>query len=210
MSPTLQAYVLDPLERAGRTFVQQFAVILLAVPAASLLITQNWVFAADSAGFAAAVSALTSILTFKVPVLGVWPDLVLRGLKTGLQSFVGTISAGQIVTISGADWKGALATAVPVALTALLTGLAAMGVPTTYGASLLPVGTGVAVDADDPDAIDTTDPDSTEGMFEPYDPDDDVVDADDDQTPAGQTPADQPATPSAAPAVPRDDSPPGA
>lgn len=168
MSPTVRAYVVDPLERAARTFVQQFTVILLAAPAAGLVVQQNWLLAADSALFAAVVSLITSILTFKVPVLGVVPDLVLRVLKTGLQSFVGTLVAGEVLDISHADWRGALGTAIPVMFTAFLTGLAAMGVPTTYGASLLPAGTAAAVDDDVAD-IDSTDPNDTSGMFPPYD-----------------------------------------
>lgn len=169
MSPTIRAYVIDPLERAGRTFIQQFTVLLLAAPAAGLLVQQNWLAAVDSAVFAAIISLITSVITFKVPVLPVWADLLLRVLKTGLQSFLATLVAGKILTISGADWQGALGVAIPVMLAAFLTGLAALGVPSTNGASLLPAGTAVAIDDSDdvdPDG-DTEEPD---GMFAPYEP----------------------------------------
>lgn len=149
INPKVMAYVVDPLERAARTFVQQFVVVLMTAGTAGLLLHQNWLIGLDSAAFAAAISILTSVLTFKVPVLPTSADLLLRVVKTFLQSFLGTLSASQVLSVSGADWKGALAVAVPVALTALLTGLAALGVPGTAGASLLPAGVVTAVDADD-------------------------------------------------------------
>lgn len=158
ISPTVMAYVVDPLERAARTFIQQFVVILMATGSAGLLVHQNWLIAVDSAGFAALVSLVTSIATFKVPTLSPLYDLLLRVVKTFLQSFAGTLAAAEVLNLSHVDWKGDLAVAIPVALTALLTGLAALGVPFTVGASLLPAGTTEAVvDGDssyemDPDA----------------------------------------------------------
>lgn len=140
VSPKFAAYVLDPLERAARTFVQQFVVMLLAVGSAGMLLHQNWLISADSAGFAAIISLITSVLTFMVSPKPDIVDLVLRVLKTLVQSFFGTLVAAHVLSIQHADWKGALAIAVPVALTALLTGLAALGVPQTVGASLLPRG----------------------------------------------------------------------
>lgn len=131
-------YVFDPLERAARTFAQQFVFILLATGYGGLLITQNWVVAVDSAAFAGVVSILMSVLTFKVSPLRPAVDLTWRVLKTFVQSFVGTLTATSVLDVSHADWKGALAVAFPVAAGALLTGLAALGVPTTQGASLLP------------------------------------------------------------------------
>lgn len=154
MSPFFMNYVLDPLERAARTFVQQFVVILLATGTAGLLVHQNWLIGLDSAGFAAIVSLLTSALTFKVPALSANLDLLLRVVKTFLQSFVGTLAASQALDISHADWKGALALAIPVAMTSLLTGLAALGVSGTNGASLLPAGVVAAVDDGDAPAED--------------------------------------------------------
>lgn len=141
------AYVVDPLERAARTFAQQFSVMLLASGSAGLLVTQSWLVAADSAGFAALVSVLTSVLTFKVPTLPDWADLALRVVKTFLQSFVGTLTAANILSVSHTDWKGALAVAVPVAMSAFVTGLAALAMAGTNGASFLPVGVGAAKDA---------------------------------------------------------------
>lgn len=149
-------YVLDPLERAGRTFLQQFVVILLATGDAGLLVTQNWAFAADSAGFAAVVSVLTSVLTFKVQTLPAAADLALRVAKTFVQSLLGTLAASHITSVAHADWKGALAIAVPVALTALLTGLLALAQPGTNGASFLPAGATLAIDDGSAPEIDVT------------------------------------------------------
>lgn len=148
MNPMVYKWAVDPLERAARTFVQQFTVLLVAGGTAGLLVTQNWLLALDSAGFAAIVSVLTSVLTFKVPALSAQFDLALRVAKTFLQSFLGTLTATNVLSVSHADWKGALAVAVPVALAALVTGVAALGVPGTHGASLLPAGLGVAVQTD--------------------------------------------------------------
>jgi hypothetical protein len=152
------AYVVDPAERAARTFIQQFAVVMF--PAGVLAAGQHWMLALDSAGFAAIVSVLTSVLTFKVPSLPNWADLGLRVVKTFLQSFVGTLSATNVLSVSHADWKGALAVAVPVAFTALLTGISALAIPGTVGASLLPAGLGAAKDVPDqgefdPSALDS-------------------------------------------------------
>lgn len=183
MSPAFVSYVLDPAERAARTFVQQFTMLLLAAPAAGLVLQQNWLLAADSALFAAVVSLITSILTFKVPPQRADVDLALRVIKTGLQSFVGTLVAGHVLSISGADWKGALGVAFPVALTAFLTGLAALGVANTAGASLLPAGVTAAV----PD--DALPEEDVSGMFPAYSPDSDAVAIDDDHPDLGEVPA---------------------
>lgn len=148
------AYVVDPLERAGRTFAQQFTVLLLASGSAGLMVSQNWLVAVDSAGFAAVISVLTSVLTFKVPVLPDWADLGLRVAKTFLQSFVGTVTAANVLSVSHADWKGALGIAIPVAMTALLTGIAALAVPGTNGASLLPAGLGTAKNVEGQEEVD--------------------------------------------------------
>lgn len=161
-------YVLDPAERAGRTFVQQFTVMLLATGSAGLLVHQHWLVALDSAGFAAAMSVLTSVLTFKVPALPAWADLGLRVVKTFVQSVVGTLTAANVLSVSHANWHGALAVAVPVALTALLTGLAALAVPGTSGASLLPAGIGTARPVDgqqevDPELLDSLNVSDTPG-----------------------------------------------
>lgn len=134
MSPFVINYILDPLERAGRTFLQQFAVVMLATGSAGLVVTQNWALAADSAGFAAVTSLLTSVLLFKVP-----NSLLVRAGKTFLQSFVGTLTAANVLSIAHADWKSALAVAVPTALTALLSG----AIP-----SIVPQGVVAAVETD--------------------------------------------------------------
>jgi hypothetical protein len=132
-------YVLDPLERASTTFVQQFVNFLLAVGAGGLLATQNWAGAADTAAFAAVISLILSVATFKVPPLSsVW-DLVLRVVRTFLSSTAATLVAGKAThSIVHADWQGAVAIAVPVAFTALLKGIAALGLQDTPGASLIP------------------------------------------------------------------------
>ena len=126
-------YVVDPLERAARTFVQQFVIMLpIGSGAVGLIASQSWLVALDSAGFAAIVSVLTSVLTFKVPPLPNWADVALRGVKTFLQSFIGTLTTANVLSVAHADWKGALAVAVPVAVTSLATANI-LRLPTGFG-----------------------------------------------------------------------------
>jgi hypothetical protein len=160
-------YVLDPAERAAATFVEQFVWILVGTTGVSLVVTQNYAYALDAAGFAAIGSVITSVLTFWVSVQQPAVDLLLRVLKTFAQSVFGTLMAGQVHTVTGSDWKGAVAIAFPVAMTALLKGLALLTNPLTHGASLVPTAAAVSAatyqftDADfdytmDPDPTDST------------------------------------------------------
>ena len=133
------SYVLDPLERAVNTFVQQFVTLLLAGGTGGILLTQNWAAAADTAAFAAAISLILSVATFTVPKQSPVVDLMLRVLRTFASSVAGTLTAsGLTQSVVDADWKGACALAIPVAFTAFLKGLAALANPLTDGASLIP------------------------------------------------------------------------
>jgi hypothetical protein len=139
MSPIVQRYVVDPLERAVSTFVQAFAVLLVGTGSVAVVGVQEWAKAADVAGFAAILSLITSILTFSVPQLPVAWDIIWRTFKTGLQAFFGVLAADQMThSVLHADWKAALAVAVPVALAALLKSVAALAAPWSDGASLAP------------------------------------------------------------------------
>jgi hypothetical protein len=132
-------YLLDPLERAASTFAQQFVNVLLAGGAGGLLVSQNWSVAVDTAGFAAIISVLLSVTTFKVPNQPAQVDLMLRVARTYVASFVGTVTASHAThSVVHADWKAAAAIAVPVAFTAGLKGLAALSLRNTIGASLIP------------------------------------------------------------------------
>lgn len=134
----LRAYVTDPAERAIATFVEQFVWVLIGASSTSLMLTQNYLYAADAAGFAAAASLLTSVLTFWVKRQPPMLDLGLRVLKTFLQSVLGSMAADKAHTLSGVSWTAALALALPVAMTAGLKGAAVLALPWTAGASLLP------------------------------------------------------------------------
>lgn len=166
VSPKVAAYVVDPLERAARTFGQQFIVFLTASGSATgLLANQHWLTAVEVSGIAAALSILTSVLTFWVPAQSPYVDLDLRVIKTFMQSVAATMLLSMTTNVD-ASLKGAIAVAIPVAGTALLLGLAAIGVPGTAGASLLPVtvnsaplgqdaGSVVAIDADESVVVST-------------------------------------------------------
>lgn len=131
-------YVLDPVERAGSTFVQTFVILLIGTGSVAVIGFQEWGHAANYAGFAALISIGTSVLTFSFPEFNPLADLVFRTIKTGFQSFMGVLIGGAVLSVTGADWKQALAVAIPVAVTALLKGLAALAVPQLRGASLIP------------------------------------------------------------------------
>lgn len=139
MSPIVHAYVIDPLERAVSTFIQAFAVLIVGTGSVALVGSQAWAKAADVAAFAAVLSLITSILTFSVPTLPVLWDIVWRTVKTGLQAFFGVLAADQMThSVVHANWLGALAVAIPVALAALIKSLAALAAPWSQGASLAP------------------------------------------------------------------------
>jgi hypothetical protein len=146
LQPTpLHAYVLDPLERALSTFVQQWTILILPALALTgtgrLGITGSQLLAAtDVSGFAFLISLAMSVATFKVPPLPVAADLIVRVLRTYVQSVVATVTAATVLpSVLHADWRTALVGAVPVAGTALLKGLASLAAPWSVGASLLPM-----------------------------------------------------------------------
>lgn len=135
-------YVLDPVERAASTWVQQFVVLLiplLVLVDGKLGIRWSQILGVvDVATFAGLVSIVTSILTFGLGKLNTYWDLVWRVVKTYLQSFLGAITAAAVVpSVIHLDWKVALIAGIPVAGTALLKGLAAIAAPWSEGASLL-------------------------------------------------------------------------
>lgn len=140
-------YVLDPGERAVSTFIEQFTVLMIpllvivtdAQGNARLGIRWSDVLGVvDVATFAGLISIVTSLVTFPVPKLDVYWDLVLRVVKTYLQSFLGAVTAaGLLPSVIHLDWKVALLAGIPVAGAALLKGLASMAAPWSEGASLL-------------------------------------------------------------------------
>jgi hypothetical protein len=139
----VKQFALDTVERAVATFVEVLVVMLFAADG-SILVDPQWSTSLAAAGIAAAVTVLTSLASIPVPPLPPLLDLAFRVVKTFIQAFVGAL----VATGPAVDWKGALTTALPVALLALLKGLAAMNVPRTAdGPSLLP-----------------------ESMIEPFDP----------------------------------------
>lgn len=140
MTTAVRTYITDPLERAGSTFVQQMAVVLLAAGGASVLMGKDvWLAALVVSAYAAVVSLLTTyagLLTRWQPKT-TWGDFLARVVKTFVQSFAGVILGSTATTFIAADWSTAIAVAIPVTLLAVLKGLAALGAPHTEGASLL-------------------------------------------------------------------------
>lgn len=125
-------------ERAFSTFAEQFFTVLLGTGAASLLVTPHITEAADRAGFAALVSLGMSVLTFGWSKQSDGVDNVLRILKTGLQVTLGDMMASGTTSLVHTDWTHALAAGLTVMGPAALKVLAAQGMATTAGGSLVP------------------------------------------------------------------------
>lgn len=134
----MKPFLLDAAERAAATFIEVTVVMLFAT-GTDVLINPPWLLAVYGGGVAAAVSVLTSLASIPVPTLSPWLDLGFRVVKTFIQAFVAALVVGG-TDYTNVDWQGALAAALPVALLALLKGLAAMNIPHTgESPSLLPV-----------------------------------------------------------------------
>lgn len=131
---SLMTYVVDPLDRAARTFLQQFVAILTLGGSGALLAHQSWAPALDSAAFAAAVTVITTYATLKLTINNPLLDHLVRVGKTFLQSMGGTLAASQVFSLTHADWKGAIAVAIPVAISAFATGKASF-LPAGFGAA---------------------------------------------------------------------------
>lgn len=144
ISPRVYKYLIDPLERAGSTFLQQISIVLLAVGGSNLLVSQSWLEAADAAGFAAIIALLTSYtgliggLNFADPAV----DLLRRVTLTFVQSFAGALIASAVdPTVVDAHWKGAAAVALIAALTAALKAASGASKPHTIGCAWFPAPT---------------------------------------------------------------------
>lgn len=140
MSPQLKLYLLDPLERAGSTFLEQFLIVLLATGTGGLLVTQNFLAAADAGLFAAILAVLTSyVLLLTGFSLHGWVDVARRIGLTFLQSMLGTLAASTFShSVVHADWRSALALALNVTAAAALKIMAAQALPTIGGSVLVP------------------------------------------------------------------------
>jgi hypothetical protein len=137
-------YVLDPLERAGSTFVQQFAVVLLATGSGGLLLQQNWQVAGLTALFAAALSIIMWAAQLPLGVLPGKLDLIARVVKTFLASFGATLIASGATDVVHASWQAAAAIGFTAAMTALIKGLIAFNKPGTITAASLVSGPDLA------------------------------------------------------------------
>lgn len=139
-SVVVTKYVLDPLERAGSTFVQQFAVVLLATGSGGLLVHQNWQIAAFTALFAAAISLIMWGAQLPFGNLPGKLDLAARVAKTFLASFGGTLVASGATDVVHANWQAAAAIGLAAALAALVKGLIAFNKVNTITAASLVTG----------------------------------------------------------------------
>lgn len=140
----LYTYVLDPLEKAGSTFAEQFAVYLLpllVVVNGKIAITGSQLLAVtDTSAFAALVSLITTVLTFALVIKSPWVDLAWRVGKTYLQSFVALITTAEFVpSVLHINWPVALLGAVPVAGAALVKGILGLISPWSQLAGLVPM-----------------------------------------------------------------------
>lgn len=142
INPTFYKWFLDPFERAGSTFVQQFVAILAVTGGVSLLLSQDWLLAADTAGFAGLIALGTSYIGLLLGLNNLTgaADLWRRTGLTFLQSLFGTLAASVVdPSVVHAPWLGALALAIIAALTAFAKGLIGLQNTRTRGASVIPI-----------------------------------------------------------------------
>jgi hypothetical protein len=136
-------YFVDPAERAGKSFIQEFGVLLLPLLMVggkyANFISLPWLSILLSSLGAAVVSIFLSIVTSPVPKLSPYADFAVRLIRTFVGSLVGTLGASLVADgIVHAPWQSALGVAIDVTLAAAVTGIAALALPGTDGASLLP------------------------------------------------------------------------
>jgi hypothetical protein len=138
LTPTTYTWIVDPWERALSTFAQQFATMLIVAGSASLLLRQSWLLALDSAGFAGIIALLMAYvgaLTALNEASATW-DLIRRVVLTGVQSFLGIMTASVVApSVIHAPWLGALGAAVIAMLTAFIKGVGPASNIRTRGAS---------------------------------------------------------------------------
>jgi Putative lactococcus lactis phage r1t holin len=133
---TTPAFWKDAGEKAISTFAQMLVVMLFSTKA-PVISDPPWKAAVIAALIAGGISVLTSLASAPFPeASNKWVDLLVRTVKTFLQSFVAALLVTDYVNV---NWQGAAAVALPVALLSLLKGLIAFGVPGTVpGAGLVP------------------------------------------------------------------------
>lgn len=140
-------YIEDPAERMISTFIQQFVMLMLpslVVVGHTIAPLQVWATAADSAGFAAVMALLTTLVGLVVPsfrnkTLTVLGDAVWRLGATFLQSVIGTMAASKFTpSLVHAPWLGAVGVAIPVTAAAALKIIASLNLPWTHLGSLAP------------------------------------------------------------------------
>lgn len=114
------------LERAVKTGVQAAAAILLA-GAPLDLISAPWTRAVSVGGMAALLSALTSLLTLRLAVLPPVVDVIVRAVKTGVQTFITAALAGSWGVLD-MPWRVQLLAALTATVASVLTSWASLPV----------------------------------------------------------------------------------
>ncbi len=126
-------------EKVAWTFAYQFVAVLFTVGTANLYAKQQWLAAADSAGYAALVALVTSIVTITASLkLAARFDALWRIVLTFGQSFAGSLLAGATTSFIHVPWLGALGVAVAATVPCVLKVLASLANPSTIGASVVP------------------------------------------------------------------------
>lgn len=143
MSPWIVKWIVDPVERAASTALEQIAAIIVPLGLVGgtlhVFVGTVWLNALDMAGFAFLLSLVTSYGTGFVPKLTTRWDFIWRLVKTYLQSFGGSMIASNVTSIVHFGWAYAATLAFTVTLGAAVKGGIAMSLPSTSGASLVPL-----------------------------------------------------------------------
>lgn len=139
--------VRDIAERVIWTFAQNAVVILLATGSAGLLDHQAW----KKAALVGAWAALFALVTSVIAAMADWHPtgqlaVIDRAVRTGLQSFLAVVVAGEFTSFADTGASAALATAAATGFLAALKSLVGLANGATVGdTTAVPAGVGTNV-----------------------------------------------------------------
>jgi hypothetical protein len=134
----LYMYLLDPLERAGRTFAQVFLVAVLGVGPLLHMEGQVLLGAFLSALFAALISFFSAQITNMAGLIfdNGW-DVLIRVTRTFLTTLLGVMSTTGVTTFVDVNWIHAIDVSLAAAAVSFLNSIAKLADPNTIGGSTL-------------------------------------------------------------------------
>ena len=129
---SLKTWLIDALERAGKTIVQVFASTIITLGVAAHW--TNWWHAIDIALLAGVVSLLTSVLTVPLSAnLAPAAQVAVRAVFTFVQSALGFLAANTFLDLTHVPWLQVLQVSLIATVTSVLTSWASYPVGALKG-----------------------------------------------------------------------------